>query len=162
MAKPDQNNAIESSIGLTVATAVESVRVGLAGGCGYRIYPAQRGEGGLGVEAFRVAPCGDQKGRRRVRSYAEDTDQGRRCRPGESFQLRLQILDLLAKLMVATCKGSESVLCGRCGIVHTAWTETLAPCGEGSNGETVEGFAQLGWEPGQVIENRARVYGIPG
>ena len=89
MTKPDHNDAIESRIGLTVATAVQPMSVGLTRGSRYRVHSAQRGEGGLGVEAFRVAPSSDQEGRRGVGSYAEDTDQGCRCRPGEPFQLGL-------------------------------------------------------------------------
>ena len=47
MAKPDYNDAIECRIGLTVATSVEPMAVGLAGGSRYRTYAAQRSEGGL-------------------------------------------------------------------------------------------------------------------
>ena len=75
--------------------------VGLPGGSRYRTHPAQRGEGSLGMEAFRVAPSGDQEGRRRVRSYAEHADQRRRCRQGEAFQLGLEVVDLLTQLAVA-------------------------------------------------------------
>ena len=53
------------------------------------------------MEAFRVAPSGDQEGRRRVRSYAEHADQRRRCRQGEAFQLGLEVVDLLTQLAVA-------------------------------------------------------------
>ena len=52
-------------------------------------------------KAFRVAPSGDQEGRRRVRSYAEHADQRRRCRQGEAFQLGLEVVDLLTQLAVA-------------------------------------------------------------
>ena len=52
------------------------------------------------MEAFRVAPSGDQEGSRRVGSYADDADQRRRCRPGESFQLGLQVMDLFTQLAV--------------------------------------------------------------
>ena len=47
MAKPDHNDAIESCIGLAVATPVEPVPVGLARGSRYRVHSAQRGEGSL-------------------------------------------------------------------------------------------------------------------
>ncbi len=47
--KPDHNDAMESGIGLTVATAVEPMPVGLAGRSRYRIDPAERGEGSLRV-----------------------------------------------------------------------------------------------------------------
>ena len=104
MTKSDKNDAIKSRVGLAVAAAVEPMPVGLAGGGGYRIDSAQRGECSLGVEAFRVAPGSDQEGRRRVGSYAEDADQCRRCRPGESFELGLQVVDLSAELTVAAGK----------------------------------------------------------
>ena len=45
---------MESCIGLAVTTAVEPMPVGLTGGSRYRVYPAQRGEGRLGVEALGV------------------------------------------------------------------------------------------------------------
>ena len=47
MTKPYHNDAIESRIGLTVATAVQPMSVGLAGGSGYRVHPAQRCKGGF-------------------------------------------------------------------------------------------------------------------
>ena len=62
------------------------------------------------MEAFRVAPSSDQQCRRGVWSYAEDTDQGWRCRPGESFQLGLQVVDLLAELIVAAGQRAKTVL----------------------------------------------------
>ena len=73
MAESDDNDAIESRIGLTIPTSVEPVAVGLAGGGGYGTYAAQRGESGLGVEAFRITSGNDQEGRRRVGSNAEHT-----------------------------------------------------------------------------------------
>ena len=44
MTKSDKNDAIKSRVGLAVAAAVEPMPVGLAGGGGYRIDSAQRGE----------------------------------------------------------------------------------------------------------------------
>ncbi len=93
MAEPDDNDAIESRIGLTVATAVEPMAVCLAGGSRYGTYTAQRGERGLGLEPFRVTPGCDQEVGCRVGSYAEYTDQGWRCSPGQSFELGLQVVD---------------------------------------------------------------------
>ena len=61
MTKPDHNDAIKSGIGLAVATAVEPMPVGLAGRSRYRIDPAERSEGSLRVEAFRVTPGSDQE-----------------------------------------------------------------------------------------------------
>ena len=79
--EPDHNDAMESCIGLAVTTVVEPIPVGLTGGNRYRVYPAQRGEGRLGVEALGVTPSSDHEGRRRVGSYAEDADQGWGCGP---------------------------------------------------------------------------------
>ena len=76
MTQPDHNDAIESRIGLTVTTEVRPMPVGLARGSRYWVHSTQRGEGGLGVETFRVTPSSDQEGRRGVGPYAEDTDQG--------------------------------------------------------------------------------------
>ena len=89
MTKPDEDDAIQSRVGLSVAATVEPMPVGLSRGGGYRIDPAQRGEGSLRVKTFRVTPGSDQEGRRRVGSYAEDAEQGWRCRLGESFELSL-------------------------------------------------------------------------
>ena len=77
-------------------------------------------------------------------SYAEDTDQGWRCRQGEPFQLGLQVVDLLAELIVAASQRAKSILGRRRGIVQATDTEALAPRGEGAGGETSEGFAKLG------------------
>ena len=88
MAESDHNDAIESRIGLTIPTSVEPMAVGLAGGSRYGTYTPQGGEGSLGVEAVRVTPRSDQEVGRRVGSYAEDTDQGWRGRPGESNRAR--------------------------------------------------------------------------
>ena len=74
MAKADRNDAIESGIGLPVATPVQPVPVGLAGGGRYWTHPAQRGEGSLGVYALRVTAGGDQQSSRSVGSYPEDAD----------------------------------------------------------------------------------------
>ena len=54
MTEPDQNDAIKSCVGLTVATPVQPVPIGLAGGGRPRTHSAQRGEGSLGVNALRV------------------------------------------------------------------------------------------------------------
>ena len=132
MTKPDHNDAIESCIGLAVATAVQPMSVGLARGSRYRVHPAQRGEGGLGVEVFRVTPSSDQECRGGVGSYAEDTDQGWRCRQGEPFQLGLQVVDLLAELIVVASQRAKSILGRRRGIVQATDTEALAPRGEGA------------------------------
>ena len=43
---------MESCVGLAVATAVQSMPVGLAGGRRNRIHPAQRSEGSLGAQAL--------------------------------------------------------------------------------------------------------------
>ena len=144
MAKPDDNDAMESCIGLAVATAVESMPVGLTGGSRYRVYPAQRGEGRLGVEALGVTPSSDHEGRRRVGSYAEDADQGWGCGPDEPIQFGLQILDLLTELTVAAGKRSKSVLGSRRGIVQATRTEAGVPRCQGTGGETIERFAELG------------------
>ena len=74
--KPDHDAAMESGIGLAVATAVEPMPVGLAGRSRYRIDPAERCEGSLRVEAYRVAPRSDQESGRRAGPYAEGADQG--------------------------------------------------------------------------------------
>ena len=75
------------------------------------------------MEAFRVAPSSDQQCRRGVWSYAEDTDQGWRCRPGQSFQLGLQVVDLRAEFIVAAGQRAKSVLGRRRGVVQAADTE---------------------------------------
>ena len=54
MTEPDQNDAIKSCVGLTVATPVQPVPIGLTGGGRPRTHSAQRGEGSLGVNALRV------------------------------------------------------------------------------------------------------------
>ena len=77
-AQPDDNYAIESRIGLTVATSVETMPVGLAGRCWDRVHTAQRCEGCLGMKAIRVAARRDQQGCSRVGSHTEGIDQGRR------------------------------------------------------------------------------------
>ena len=69
--KPDDNDAIERGVGLSMATAVEPMPVGLAGGSRYGIDPAQGGEGSLGMETLGVTPSSYEEGRRRVWSYAE-------------------------------------------------------------------------------------------
>ena len=95
-------------------------------------------------KAFRVTPGSDQEVGRRVGSYAEDTDQGWRGRPGESIELGLQVADLLAELTVAAGKGAQSVP-GRCqGTVQTTGTEALATRDQGTGSETIERFAKLG------------------
>lgn len=81
--KPDHHDAIKSGIGLAVAAAVEPMPVGLAGRSRYRIYPTERGEGRLRVEAFRVTPGSDEESGCRVGPYAEGAGQGRCHRPGE-------------------------------------------------------------------------------
>ena len=47
LTKPDHNDAIESRIGLAVATSVRAMSVGLAGGSRYRAHSAQGCEGGF-------------------------------------------------------------------------------------------------------------------
>ena len=66
MSKPDYDDAIESCIGLAVATPIQPVPVGLAGGGGYRTHSAQGCESSLGVEAFGIASSRDQQGSRCV------------------------------------------------------------------------------------------------
>ena len=97
MAKPDQNDAIKSRIGLAVAASVQTVPVGLSEGSRYRISPAQRGEGGLAVEALGIAPGSDQEGRRCVRPGAKDADQSLRHTAGEPLKLGLQVARTIAK-----------------------------------------------------------------
>ena len=96
MAESDDNDAIESRIGLTIPASVEPMAVGLAGGSRYGTYTAQRGERGLGLEAFRVTPGSDQEVGRRVGSYAKDTDEGWRGRPGESIEASRSRTSLLS------------------------------------------------------------------
>ena len=98
MTKPDRNDAVKGCVGLPVASPVQPVPVGLAGGGRHRTYPAQLGEGSLGVNALGVTAGRDQQSRRRVGSYSEYADQGRGCHLGESFQLAPQIADLLVEL----------------------------------------------------------------
>ena len=130
MTKPNHNDAIKSG-------------VGLAGRSRYRIDPAERGEGSLRVEAFRVTPGSDQESGCGVGPYAEGAGQGRCCCPGESAQLRLKILDLRTELTVAAGQRSESVF-GRCGgIAQRARPEAGAPHGKGAGRETIESFAKL-------------------
>ena len=69
--KPDDNDAIERGVGLSMATAVEPMPVGFAGGSRYGIDPAQGGEGSLGMETLGVTPSSYEEGRRRVWSHAE-------------------------------------------------------------------------------------------
>src|SRR6266498_420963 len=52
---------VEGAVGLPVAAAVEAVAFGLAAGGGYRGYPAQRGEGCLGVQPVGVVATGGQQ-----------------------------------------------------------------------------------------------------
>ena len=131
MAESDHNDAIESRIGLTVPTSVEPMAVGLAGGSRYGTYTAQRGERGVGLEAFGVTAGSDQEIGRRAGSYAEDTDQGWSGRPGESIELGLEVVDLLAELMVAAGKRAKCVP-GRCHrTVQTTCTEALTACDQG-------------------------------
>ena len=53
--KSDDNDAMESSIGLPMSAAVEPMPVGLAGGSGYGIDPVQGGECSLGVASATPA-----------------------------------------------------------------------------------------------------------
>ena len=66
MAKADQNDAIESGIGLPVATPVQPVPVGLAGGGRYWTHPAQRGEGSLGVNGPSIPASMCKQGKSRM------------------------------------------------------------------------------------------------
>ena len=111
VSEPDDDDAMGCCIGLAVASAVQPVPVGLAGGRKYRTHAAQRGERSLGMNALRVAAGRNQQSCRRVGSYPEDADQGRNCHPGEPFRLGLQIVDLPVEL-----KGS-----GRQGIEGRTW-----------------------------------------
>ena len=95
MAEPDQNDAIKSYVGLTVATPVP----GAGWSCPRRPAPdSLRTERRRPVNAPRVTAGRDQQSSRSVRSYSEDADEGRGCRPGEPFQLGPQIADLLVEL----------------------------------------------------------------
>ncbi len=76
VAEPDEDDPMESCVGLTVATTVEPVPIGLAGGSRQRTDSTESGEGGLRAKAFSVAPCGDEEGGCRIRPYAEGIDQG--------------------------------------------------------------------------------------
>ncbi len=69
MTKSDDNNAMECRVGLAVAASVEPMAVGLARR--YGIDTAEGGEGSLGVEAVRVTPGSNEKGRRRVWSWQD-------------------------------------------------------------------------------------------
>ena len=89
IAKSDDNNAMESRIGLTVSATVEPMPVGLAGGSRYGTDAAQGGECSFGMETIRVTPGSNEEGRRRVWSYTEAIYQGRGCHPCESLDLGL-------------------------------------------------------------------------
>ena len=102
-----------------MAAAVQLVPVGLAGGGGYGIDPAQGGEGGFGVEAIRVAPGSNEESRRCGWSYAKAVHQGWGYLLGESLHLGLQVLYLLTELTVAAGKEAKSILGRRHGNVHT-------------------------------------------
>jgi hypothetical protein len=118
--------------------------VGLARRSSYRIDPTKCREGGFRVEAFWIAPRSDQESGCRVGTHTEGAHQGRGCRPGESVQLLFQVLDLRSELAVAAAQGAESILgCGS-RVTQRARTETDAPAGQGTGGETIEGFAKLG------------------
>ena len=135
---------MESSVGLTVSAAVEPMPVGLAGGSRDGTDAAQGGEGGFGAEAVRVTPSSDEEGRRRVWAYAEAIHQGWGCRLGESMELGLQVLYLIAELTVATSKGAKSIPGRRGGILQTTGLEALAPGDKGSSGEATEALTELG------------------
>ena len=64
--EPDGNDALESSVGLAVSTAIEPAPAGLAPGNGYWIDPPQGDEGGPRVAAARVAPSSNEESRRCV------------------------------------------------------------------------------------------------
>ena len=131
MTKPDQNNSIESGIGLPVATPVQPVPVGLSRGGRNWIHAAQRGEGRLGVDALRVTAGRNQQCSRSVGSYSEDADESGGCPPGQLFQLGLKNADLPIELKVAAGKGPKGVLGRRCGILQATRTEALAARCEG-------------------------------
>ena len=76
VSKSDDDNAMESGVGLAVPTSVEPMPVGLARGGRYGIDSAQGGECSLGAEALGFAPCSDEECRRGVGSYTEAIYQG--------------------------------------------------------------------------------------
>ena len=55
MTQSDDHNAVERRVGLAVATAVEAMAVGLAGGSRNGIHTAQGGEGSFRTETLGVA-----------------------------------------------------------------------------------------------------------
>ena len=77
MTEPDQNHAIKSCVGLTVATPVQPMPIGLPGGSRNWTHSTQRGEGSLGVDALGVTASRDKQSCCRVGSYSEDADEGR-------------------------------------------------------------------------------------
>ena len=57
----DEDDRVEGGVGLSVAAAVEPATLGLAGGGFDRADAAERGEGGLAVEALGVVAGGDEQ-----------------------------------------------------------------------------------------------------
>ena len=55
------DNLIESSVGLPVATPAEPVSVGPSRGSREGTYPTQCGEGSLGLEALGITPRSDEE-----------------------------------------------------------------------------------------------------
>ena len=62
---------------------------------------------------------------------------------GESIELGLEVVDLLAELTVAAGKGAKRVPARGHGTVQTTGTEALAARDEGTGGETIEGLAKF-------------------
>ena len=142
--KSDDNDAMESNIGLPMFVEVEPMPVGLAGGSGYGTDSAQGCEGGLRAKAIRVAPGSNEGSRRCIGSYAKAIHQGWRYLSGESPQLLLQVLYLLTQLTMAAGKGAKSILGRRYGSVHPTGPKVLAPGDKGGSSEATQDLTKLG------------------
>src|ERR671910_2862772 len=98
---PSQADHVQRAVGLSVATAVQTVPHDLAGGGLDGSDPAQAGEGGLAPEPLGVVPGHDQQRRGVVGADARQREQLRGGLRHQALEVRLQLEDLLGEGLVA-------------------------------------------------------------
>ncbi len=97
-AQASLHDPVQSGVRLPVAATVETPVLPSARGTLHRTDPAQRGEGRLAAQAFRVVPYRDQQSDGRVRTDTHHREQLRSVAFHEPGQAAFQVLDLFREL----------------------------------------------------------------
>ena len=144
VAEPDDDDHVQSAVGVAVAREVEPVAACAPWRCGDGRGPTQVGEGCLGAEPVDVLAYGDEQGRGVVGAAAEARQGHRRCDSDQPVEPALEFGGFGAELGDAATEAAQSGL-GRIGEESGVWAQPSAHGGFALQGPTgLELLAQSG------------------